>query len=168
MAEMTGIFCAGGIMDFLFSNVGCVPNLFTFQTMMVGLNTAYNIQHDLDMTWFCSPQLLIFEPYVHLCTRLCQLTMRERSMLAVSMEHRQDMEENETNVTAEMADDDDDDASAPAPPAEEQLKVDEQMISVVKPQYGRKNQHLHELHETGKRNCWKPNIEVYLQHDFSM
>ena len=51
--------------------------------------------------------------------------MREQSMLPVSMEHRQDMEENETNVTAEMADDDDDDASAPAPPAEEQLKVDD-------------------------------------------
>ena len=36
------------------------------------------------------------------------------------------MEENESNVTAEMADDDDDDdASAPAPPAEEQPEVDD-------------------------------------------
>ena len=57
--------------DILFSHVGCVPKLLALQTMMVGLNTAYNIQHDLDMTWFCSPKLLIFELYVHLCTTLC-------------------------------------------------------------------------------------------------
>ncbi len=64
------------------------------------------------MTWFCSPKLvsLIFT----------------KRMSAASTKLRQDMEENETNVTAEMADDDDDDAEmAPAPPAEEQLEVDD-------------------------------------------